>query len=447
MSRNIKVLVVAVMLMFAVSFLLYCVTAPIKDAHYDLDSYGYDRIANHYAKKGQLIDPQRGAIIPIQTLGYPFFLGCIYRYIGADITYVIALQVLINSAIGIILFYCALLLFNWYAAVITAFLWALNGGYLIFCHFIMTDLLLAFLLLLAAYWVLRFYKEKNSVWLGYAGIVYGISCVVKPVALFFMLIVLCSILACYADDIKKGLQQCLHISAWFSSCVIGYMFLNYMLFNTFTLAPLLQENIYHYFLARVTAHAENISYQEAFTETQKLFEHKLHDDPTRWDKSKEKLWHYCTHKPLTVLFVWMHNVVKTLGGLYINQVKYLHNPALKGTATSFFEEQGSVLEKLYRYLTHGVLDSAVQFLIIFFALYSIVQFLLVALAIPLLWEEKRFFILFFFLATIIYFSFITGHEGCARYRLMFESTFILLASYSITRVMDMVRKYSYIIGI
>jgi hypothetical protein len=44
------------------------------------------------------------------------------------------------------------------------------------------------------------------------------------------------------------------------------------------------------------------------------------------------------------------------------------------------------------------------------------------------------FCLFFFLSYLFYFSIITGHDGCARYRLMFEFILILLSSYAICRV-------------
>ena len=48
-----------------------------------------------------------------------------------------------------------------------------------------------------------------------------------------------------------------------------------------------------------------------------------------------------------------------------------------------------------------------------------------------LFESREYFLISFFVLTIGYFAFITGHDGCARYRMMFEGLYIILAAYGL----------------
>ena len=102
------------------SFGLYFLTAH-KDAHLDLDSQGYDEIAHQFAQKNQLINPERGSVIPVQTLGYPLFMGMIYKIFGDHFGYIILMQVLLSLCALLLLYRIALMLFDEQVALVAFF--------------------------------------------------------------------------------------------------------------------------------------------------------------------------------------------------------------------------------------------------------------------------------------------------------------------------------------
>ena len=63
-------------------------------------------------------------------------------------------------------------------------------------------------------------------------------------------------------------------------------------------------------------------------------------------------------------------------------------------------------------------------------LYLLFTYVLSAFALVVLFLRREK-IIHFFTLYIMYFSMITGHDGCARFRIMFEFVIIILASYGL----------------
>ena len=431
MKKEHVFLVICAAIFISYSIGLYYAAADTTTAHLDLDSPGYDRIGMHFSYHNQLVNPDRSGVIPIQTLGYPFFLGVIYKLFGHDYAYVIIIQVLLSLLAGWLLYLIAQRLFGKRVALVTAFLFSINLGFLVYSQFILTEVLLATSLLAGLERFFSFAKTSRLLFLIQSGLIFGLSVIVKPVALFYIVILMLFIIVSWYPSIKKIAQYSLLFISCFCLPIVGYMIHNKITYNVFTIAPVMHENIYFYFLAKNIAYDQNIPYDQALNQVTELFDNKVHNDETRWGKPKELMHKYVYNKPFLVLSLWLKNVFKTFCGSYSSQLKFLINPSLKGTKTSFFEKKGTFLERISGYLTDGIESSFLRVLVYWQAFLSVLLYVLLTISFFVLWRSREYLLLGFFGLSIIYFALITGHDGCARYRMMFEGLLILMAAFGL----------------
>lgn len=435
MKKNILILLASAIIFIVCSLGLYFLnTEP--GAHFDLDSSGYDSIGKHFAEANQLINPANGSVIPVQALGYPFFLGIIYKLFGYNLIWVIFFQVLLSLCSIFLLYRIAIMLFGQDVALITVLMSSCNLGFLIYSQFILTEIFLATLLIAAFERLVNYFKNFNTIALGQAGLLYGLSVAVKPVAMFYA-ILLFIFISLYALLHQKKLviqSVCLFVFCFYLP-VFGYMLHNKIKFNTFVVAPLLNENIYYYFLAKLIAHERGITWHEGLKVIDKTFEGKDHNDSSRWDNAKNIFNVFVKKKPIFVLRLWLFNVMKTFGGLYTSQLKFLINPSLKGTETSFFSHKGSSnINRFKFYLMHGTNNKMIHIIAFLHLFFALCQYFLVIFALIKLWIDRRYFFVVFLLSSFAYFSLITGHDGCARYRMMIEYFLILLAAFALEEI-------------
>jgi 4-amino-4-deoxy-L-arabinose transferase-like glycosyltransferase len=417
---------------------LYYAAANTTTAHLDLDSPSYDRIGMYFSCHNQLVDPNLHADIPVQTVGYPLFLGIVYKLSGHNYSYVIFLQVLLSLVVGWLLFLIAQDLFNKKVGLIAVFLYSLNLGFLIYSQFILTEILLATLLIAALERFFSFKKTFRMIELAQAGLLFGISIIVKPVALFYIGILIFFLIVSSYFSLKRMVQYIILFTGCFSLPIIGYMAHNKLVYGAYTIAPVMYENIYYYFLAKIIAHEQNISNDQALNQINELLNHKWHNDATRWKKPRELMYAYVKKRPFLLLYMWLKNMSKTFFGSYSTQLKLLVNPNIKGTKTSFFEKKGAMLERVKMYLTDGIEGQLLHFLIYCHAFLLAMQYLFLAIGFFVLLRSKEYILLTFLALSILYFAFITGHDGCARYRMMFECLIILVASLGLASLCDLI---------
>jgi len=85
-------------------------------------------------------------------------------------------------------------------------------------------------------------------------------------------------------------------------------------------------------------------------------------------------------------------------------------------------------QRLMAYITQGTTSPTVQILALFEALWSIIRWMLVIIAFFFLFKNKQYLICWLFGSFIAQSAFVTGMDGCCRYRIMFEPLLIILAA-------------------
>lgn len=447
------------------SFFLYHQVPPSKEPHADIDSKAYIQRGGLFYTTNRFVtdsSPEQ----PYYALGYALFIGIAYKLFGQLLAIIIWLQVVLSLLSCFLMMRIAERFFGSQTAKITAGLFAINIGYLTFTQFILTEILLSFFLVLfferltafvdqikpysypsrqcfalpqdervstcargeepvRASRTIRAYNGCMS--LIQAGLALGASIIVKPAAILFVFVV-CALLILL---LKGNMLHRLGRAAIFAFCfyipVFGYMTYNHYAFGNFCVSTLDRVNLYYWFFPNVLA-AENHTTSDI--ERTKLL--ALSQGSHNFDAVGDLFWQKLKDKPLLFVYVWLNNVFKTFLGLYTTNLKVLVEPHVYGGTISFFKMQGGVLGKSWAYITAGATKKWVIAVGIFEAFWSVVRYVLFLLALVVLFRTGKMHWLLLSLAFIGYFSLITGHDGCARFRMMFEFLLIILAAGGVT---------------
>lgn len=422
MYKNIALLASALIFVLFSGLLFYQIPHPM--ACFDVDSTGYERLACNFQEKNSLCDPANPERMPIQTVGYPFFMGTVYKFFGHNYHAVIAAQVILGLFAVWFTFLIAAHLFSDLVAAIAILLFSFNVGLLVYTQFLLAEIILLTVFLFFIERFITYYTKRKLFTLAQAGFLLGISILIKPVALLFAPIV-CLLIACLQYQSHKKLYAVFIFILCFSLPVVAYMARNKMAYGHFAIAPMINLNIYHCFLSKVIAKAEGITAEQA---TQKI-PCALHSaNEQDWRQAKELFWKYAWQNPLLCMRVWFENVSKTLFGLYTTQLKLLLNPAIKGGDVSFFKEQGTVSERIVAYIIHGAPSTVIMVIGFFEVIMNALRYIFALIAFIILFKNRYYFLCSFFGSYSLYQALITGFDGCCRYRITFEPIILILAA-------------------
>ncbi len=421
----------AALLFLGLSGLLYY-AAPHLQSHCDRDSAGYDRIARNFVATGHLADPVVRGSVPIQPIGYPLFVGLIYTIFGSDVRPIIFLQVLLALLCTCFIFLIAGRLFGVQVAVISLFLSAANLGFLVYAQLLLAETVMLTFLLLFFERLTAFMYDQKTIQLAYAGLVLGLSVLVKPMALLFIFLLLPFIwfCPCRTASLRRRLSCVSVLLISFYLPLLGYMGYNYHEYSYFRYAPMTSLNIYQCYLSKVIAAVEKVPVEPVRTQT--LAFTGLHGfDEAGWNTGRQLFAIYAQKHPLVFAKVWATNVLKTIFGLYATQLKLFFNPALVGGSHSFFKTSGTFCDRCVTYIVGGSPNPIVVGVAMFEFFWNLVRWLLVFYALILLVRRSFWCLLYLFGAYTFQCAFVTGIDGCCRYRMTFEPILIMLAAIGI----------------
>jgi len=395
------------------SLIIYS-AVPAINSHMEVDSIGYEQ---------QALDTTKHDDISFHTKGYPYFLALINTLFGYSRALVILIQIILALLSGFLLFSIAHKLFNQTIALISFALFSFNLGFLIFPQFILAEMLLIFLLLFAFERLVTFITRGSPFALAASGMLWGISIIVKPVAIYYIVFLLSLLLFK-----KSELKHIVMFTACFFTPVVGYMTINKATYGKFSISPLVNANLYIWFHAKIqaaqkgTTHIEEMKYLNAPSGKNML-------NKANWKPIKEAFFTLIKQNPFFAIKVWMRDVMKTFLGLYTTNLKVLLEPKTKNRDLSFFRiKKQSVWQKAIHYVTAGTNSLTIKIVGFFEVFYNLLRYLLIFIALMALCHQQKWYVLSLCSSYVFYFSMITGHDGCARYRFMFEFIFIMLTA-------------------
>lgn len=395
---------------------------PTTNFHCDIDSKAYIEKATFLYEKNTLAPIPTQTQFPYYTLGYPIIMGIIFKIFSPQIEWVIFIQILLTLLSAALVFITARRLFNEPIGLIAFALTCINIGFLTFSQFVLTESFLALFLIVFFERFTAYLYDKNFQGLSGSAIALGISVLIKPAALYYPILLLPLIY--YTAPADKKLNLSSSFLLLFAAPIFTYMLHNKIVFDQFKIGNLDSVNIYFWFYPNVLAQKYGTS---SDTERLKLQLIAGHNN-SNIEFIKLMFKKDFIENPTLFFYVWIKNVIKTFFGLFTTNLKVLVEPNVHGGDISFFKIHGSIFQKALFYIQSGASSNWLKSIGFYEAIWSIIRYILCIFALITILINKRYTLLYFIGSYIFYFSIITGHDGCARFRMMFEFVLIILAA-------------------
>lgn len=393
--------------------------------HCDIDSKAHYLRAERFIQTGSVVDPASPAL-PFLGLGYAWFIILIYSLFGSIFNAIVFVQIVLAIFNFIIIGAISRELFSLRASLIGFLLGCCNVGYIVFAQFVLTEILLATFLAMAFLCLLRPQSTKNAI---LAGLLLGFSIFIKPVALYFAI----PMALVWFFQHKKN-------AVLFLCCFFGGVGVvkvhNYVLFDTWKFGDLASWNLCYaynsYFLAYENGTDHDHEYRNLVEQTGGEIKPAL-----LMPALKQRV--LCN--PVGAVWCWLLNMFKTCLGMFSTNMKVLIGSAYSGEI-SFFKVSGNLFQKIKGYLVSGAHKPWVLVVGIYEASYIILCYCSAGIGLFALWQgRKNWYQLALIVLFFSYFVAITGHDGCARYRMMVEFLLLSLAAGGIDYLLRMRKSY------
>lgn len=429
LQRNKYLFIGGALVFFILSGLLYYY-APTA-GHYEVDSSAYDRVARIFLETGTIQDV--GGKPPIHTQGYHFVLAVMYWLCGVKLWPVILLQIILAFLSILLVTQAAFLWCGESVARIIYLLAVIDGAFLVYPQFMLAETVLLFLLSLFFERIASFYVTKNNGTLIGAGLVLGMSLIVKPTALFLpVCLAFCFGVLSFFIPLSVTWVHFLLLSIAMYAPVVLYIIRNGLVFGSYTFSFLMSSGLYWWFSATILAKLQAIPFEESLQYVQNLADtHYSQLQAGYWKPLQTFAFDLFLHNPVLVLSMWMQNIAKTFFGLFTVQLQLLFDPTVRGNVLPFFETQGSLITKCIAYCAWAFRSPLVGSWMLFEFLTNGLRWILVLWGVHALWSEKQYELLIFFFCIVGCFSVVTGFYGAGRYRITFEPILLIVASQGI----------------
>lgn len=400
-------------LFFIFSFALFYQVPPTKN-HMDIDSGAYVQAADFLLRDGSF------AILrhcPYYGLGYPAFLAGIKKIGGDSIGFIIAVQVLLAWLVMLFIWRITMLLFDRRAAWVAYLCAVTHLGLLVFAQFFLTEIILMLLLSIGIERILTFFFTKKMSALVGCGLSIGLSCIVKAVALpfFVFLLFFVGVLSWGSNPLWKS---CVLFFA-FMVPYGGYVIHNRIVFTEHRLDSMVKINFYYWYYPHLRAAIHGTSAPD---------EQRYLQKNVPLNQVGPLLIRDVYLFPGKAFLALAKNMTKTLMGLYTSNIKLLIDEKFVPGCLSFFRLQGSVFVRAKAYIVGNTEHLWIKILGSIELFLLGLRYIFTLFGLWFLWVRRRWYELIFVVFYLGYFIGITGHDGCARFRMMIDMIILALAA-------------------
>ncbi len=396
-----------------VGIVLY-LTAPGIGAHFEGDSLRYQALASQTGMLSQL---------PLEVLGYPFFLWLLYALFGVHVWIVVFAQILLGLACAWMIYRVTRRLVGPSAGAIVAIMWAGNLGFMIYSQLVLIEIILALALALFVERMVAYYDDPSVVRAVLAGGLLGLSVLLRPAALFFGPICAIGFLFCHRVAWRDRIVHAVVFAGLFYLPIVMYMVGVWTYFGIFALCPVMNVNLFIFFYPKLLRALQEGALSVPVQLAAVIDYDIAHGTISR--STQSALAQLMLQFPWITIKIWLINMLKTLGGFYSVEWK-LYFGGLK-ISTSFFALSGSLVTRIYGYICGGMPHRWLCIPGFYEVWYLSVEYITACIGCVWLGMQKKWWLMFFAAGYIVYFTAITGPDGSGRFRMMLEPWLLALA--------------------
>ena len=351
----------------------------LTNPHKDIDSGGYEKYAVQFYNTNSFSNftPHKTAAAQ-QPLGYPLFLGTIYKLFGHNNSYIIWIQIFLTLLSNFFIYLIASRFFNKTIGLIAFAIASINLGYLVFAQFILAESLQLFFLTVFFEELARFLITRKYIAITISGLSLGISTLIKPAALYYILFVILILIFFFNTNIYQKFKTIIILTICFSIPVISYMGYNKSQYGSFRFTSCDTFNLYIWFWAKVKTSQRNINNQQQFALEQQKHTSLISGsylEEKSWKNLKTAFWNDVKANPFLFAYTWIKEMIKTYLGLYISNLKVLLNSNIRGKPLSYFHNKGSIFQKIHKYISNETKSNTIKFIGYLELIWSLLRYL------------------------------------------------------------------------
>ncbi len=373
----------------------------------------------------------------LRTPGYPVFVAAVYSLFGADPWPVLLLQTFISVGSLLLLYILTKSMFSRRAALVAAFLYAVEPHTIMYCSTLLTDTLFTFLFL-ASVVALLYGLQQKRVWLvAGGGLLLGLATLVRPIVQLFPAVAVLIVLIYAGLKRRFRALAVVTFTVTFVLVISPWLFRNYAAYGHASLSSIEGRNLLLYNATyaevaktgkpvdQVRAEFRQQAAEQGAYEAANPFEEAqvYRDIALRYITSN--LRYYIPRHLLGTVNMYLNLATKEVAqhlGLATTPLPFdfFASPGIRGSVLGFFAVKS--LPEIVVGLTIGL-----------FLLVCYLAFL--AGGVSML-RGKQYRLLAILLLVILYFSALTGVVGLARYKQPIVPFYLLVSAHGLLVVRD-----------
>ena len=463
-----KRLLLIIVLALVVRFPIFPFVAKHEERMFTIyDAYQYDAMARNMTENHMFYHSERvsyaspiykalttGTTTPFDAFRppvYPLFLTGIYSVFGYKPYIAIVIQLLLSSLTCAAVYKIGEALIKKGVGFVAGLLLALDFPTAVYANLLLTETLFTFLFLCTIYFILKFFKEGRRTYLICSGAFLGISALCRPIIQYFIILMVLAFVVVYRKDIKKGILNYFLYLLIFLAAISPWAFRNYMTYGNFKLSTMGGYNLLFYNAAYLESYQKGghdhlqITREEMVAEADRIFADSGIVSP--FEKSK-----LYQEKALKIIFAdpGLYAKIHLIGIAKIFAIptfplseRIFGVPLERTLATAvgkgfLTENFGKALRDFIRFFIQNW--KALLYLP-FLLLYLLFLYLMAGYGLYQIIKKKDLvFTLFLFLLIVIYYVFIVGPAGVARFRIPLMPYIDFIAGYGLFQIILLRKK-------
>lgn len=393
------------------------------------DALHYHQLATSMILYHQFAEKKDGPSDTLRTPLYPLFISLIYSIQNQPRPWIVLLiQIVMDAASCVLLFFLITHVLNRMVAFYASLFYALDPFLILYSVTLLSEILFIFLCILGTclmtIGVSREFERGSGKWIAGSAITFSFGTLVRPIAQFIPLVFSLFLLYFLRYRLKRALGLIFLFFLLFLLTLSPWMVRNLLRFNTLSLSTAGNYNLLILYTQPMEmerrGQPSDVVERSLLKEADQLMIRDGWDPQTMNDFQKGAYWkrlalHYITKYPFSFLKHYFFGIFHTMGNLATGP--YADMLRLKKSPVKFqIKGYHNIGESIKAWVTQKTLGEIGIGMVI--ALYLLVSYFLLVVGLIVFWRKfrhQKFLWLSFLL--VIYFFFITGTAGLARFKL------------------------------
>ncbi|MHB2153633.1 ArnT family glycosyltransferase [Calditrichota bacterium GD2] len=399
------------------------------------DAGGYHGLAieliEHHSFGAQ--NPQLSAI---RTPGYPLFIALFYKVFGYEPGLVLIAQILLDGLLILFMYKFVSQAISKQAAFWAAFFYAIDPIVIFYNVRLLSDLLFSILIFFSYLFLWQFYQKRKITFMIFSSLFLTAAVYVRPIGLYLGIVNAVFIMFLLRKQFKPAIKWAGSYLIIFIILLMPWMLRNLQLHHHFFFSTSGDYNLFKLYASAVEAEGTGIS-SEQLSENQEKEVRKQFGIITN-----DNVYDYHQALKQKALQIFKDYPVAFVKSYFIGIIKLFYTPArhifemITGTLDEkpYLGTEVIKKEKLNGFwrLLHTYKTSSTIYIIYSFLWYTFC-YVTAARGAFILWKEGQTVLFVFLLIPILYFVFITGQAGLARFKLPMISFYLVLSGVGIQK--------------